>query len=272
MVESGVKRRVKMWIQTFDQMIGKYGLQGTADYLVKKTSGRLQTFGLTKDVQKILASKPVIVICNHPHDIETFALAATLPRRNDVFLVASKNLQAIGVNLARHIIPVYTQRQERGKGKHYKFSVKIGRHFNFGRKVSDTEAHQFNINSISQAAQKINRGGLVAIFPEGPRGKEGRWLDGVGYLLLQLIATKKVYVVTVYVQGTADRDIFRLVPGLGRFFPEIQVFYSQPRLVKDIVGTTKTLGLNNKDQYKQTAKRLVHQEEQKYKEWVGGLK
>ena len=258
-------------VSKFDSMIGTHGLQGAMRELVRRSGGKLETSGLDPSVEDILRTKPVLLICNHPHDIETFALGAALPDREGLFFIGSHNLQGIGDNLAAHIIPVYIGKHEKGEGKQFKLSVRVGRRFKLGPDMSEEEAHQRNEQSIITAAEKIAQGHLVVIYPEGPKGKEGKWMDGIGYLLYHLCNTPDAQIVFAHVSGTSDKDILRLIPGASRFFPTVKVNFSTPMPARKIVGHLTAIDPTDKASVKSIAKGLARGQERDYSRWINEM-
>jgi 1-acyl-sn-glycerol-3-phosphate acyltransferase len=82
-------------VTKFDSMVGVYGLQGAMRELVRRTGSRLERGSQDSSTMEILQTKPVLLICNHPHDIETFALGAALPDRDDLFFIGSHNINRV---------------------------------------------------------------------------------------------------------------------------------------------------------------------------------
>jgi hypothetical protein len=140
-----------------------------------------------------------------------------------------------------------------------------------GPSLSDNDAHQLNEQSITEAAEKIANRNLVVIYPEGPLGKEGKWMDGIGYLLFHLRHTKEAYIVFAHVSGTSDKDILRLVPGVSRFFPTVKVDFSSPIPVQRVVGHLTAIDPKDKAAVKKIAKGLTSSQARDYKQWIEGI-
>jgi len=237
----------------YDLMIGEMGLQRASAEVIRRTGSRLEIVGMEDETKNILETKPVLMVCNHPHDAESLMLLGTIPERNDTYIIASHNQMGIGGNITEHIIPVYIGKQQHGD---VKLSVRIARRFNVGPQFSEVESHQKNIQSIERASSLIREGHEVIIFPEGARGKEGKWLKGIGYLVKNIGELDNCYYVKVHIEGTSDLDILRLIPKVSKILNKGKIYFSKPRKITDIiVGETDP---------KQIAEKL----EQEYKEWI----
>lgn len=241
-------------------------------WLLKKVDNDVKKFGVVEAMQKtinskinlnvcgrslvkkVLMSEPGLVICNHPSQAEVLILLGLLEERDDVYLIADHSFLKILPSVDRHIIPVYINHRLAGKQKDsWKFWLLT--RFHKSEKYCQEIAHQKNIDSMNLAAEKINQGGLVIIFPAaGEMG--GKFLNGVGYIIKNLTHPKKVSVVMANVSGTSTWDYLRLIPGINWLLPKINFNFAKPLSINKFMTSNP----------KETTKCL----EDKYYNWVRG--
>ena len=221
-------------VKDFDEDIKKYGLQQATKNLVKRHHGKLRIGQLSKNTAYVLQNKPVIVVGNHPFEIETYAIFASLPKRDDIYLIMSANFVGFLPHLDKHLIPVFVNHHA-VREKASKFSGRVANFIGRTMKFPEKQARLKNKESIEHAANKINKGGLVILFPEGFRGKGGKWFSGIGHLIKKVGHNNDAYVVKAYVHGTSDLDYLRLIPIINRFLPIVSVYYSEPQKITDIL-------------------------------------
>jgi len=220
-------------IKKLDKKVGKLGFQQTMMKIVKRCGGKLIIHHKTKDINNILKNQPVIVVANHPAEPDIISLIAALSPRKDLYLIINSSLMNMGPNLDKHFIPVYVNHRFINKSKSH-FRLKLLMKFHHIEPINRKRAHQKNIASIKQASKKINQGGLVVIFPGGS-DSEDKWLSGVGYLIKDINTKNNSYIIKAYIKGSSNWDYLRLIPGLGKIFPAIKIFFSQPKPVNEFI-------------------------------------
>ena len=93
--------------------------------------------------------------------------------------------------------------------------------------------------------------GFHGIFP--------KWFPGIGHLLKEIGVDSNAYFIQSFVKGTSDFDMARILPVVGRFMPKIEVFFSNPILVSDILKSNsqpKIIAQNLETQYYNWTKSL----------------
>ncbi len=236
-------------IKRIDHDIQLLGFIPAMQQLIKRTSVALQIHALDNKTHDLLQNNGCIVIFNHPYEIETYVVVSALPNRNDLKIIATSNLLGISKSFDHYLLPVYVDHNAK-KEKANKLSGHFVKLFNLRPYIHPEEAHKKNIQTLKNASQFIQKGGLVVLCPEGFRGKEGRWFSGIGHLIVGVGSKKEVYYVSCYINHTSNLDWCRLIPFIGRILPAITVSFSNPRPLRDIIDTYRdpkniTLGLEH---------------------------
>ncbi len=229
-----------------------YGLQAAVANAVKRSESRIRVLNARHD---LLMRKPVLLVANHPHSAEVLALIRTLPNRRDIYVVISHKFTRAGRSISSHCIPVYLSHHHM-EGRPVTVPGRIVDFFLKPETLTPEQEHELNIRSIDEAAQKINRGALVIIFPERRFGKR-RWQPGLGHLLKKLDGNAQL--VLANVSGTSLADYFRLLPKAGKVLPQISVQFHDPIAVREI-------------NTRPDARRIVEGLEEYYSGWAGSLK
>jgi 1-acyl-sn-glycerol-3-phosphate acyltransferase len=180
-------------------MISDRGIKQAMAWFLDKINCVYTVEGLTPETITILRTKPVLLISNH-QGIDMIPIFAAIPERKDCYLIAASDFKHMGSNISKRIIPIYIRTQTRNTSP--KLSTHIGKFLHFGPRLDGDVAHRKNIESISQAAAVINKGGLVLIFPEGAHCG-GEWFSGVGYLASEL--NRDAYIININVKGATKR-------------------------------------------------------------------
>lgn len=179
---------------------------------------------MTGELHNILQSKPVLVVANHPYELEALALLATLPDRKDVHLIVNSHFYNIFSQADRYLIPAYIDHHSNNGPESWPFTL-LGLLFSRQKQLSASAAHQKNIASIADAASRLGKGSQVIIFPER-RGKDRSWYSGIGHLIHGVKNPERVFLARVYISGSSKYDLLRVVPFLRRFFPVVKVYFS----------------------------------------------
>jgi len=241
----------------FDKSAGENGIHKAVADVIKRTKTRIIVHGLIKETIEILKNQPVILVANHPYDLELILLIAALPKRDDIFTIVASDLMGAGPNTSSYFIPVFIHKYF-DKGSH-KLSVKIAKLFRLGPRLSPPKAHRVNVESMNRAIEIIKKGGLVIVFPEGILKKGSPWFSGIGYLLRAIYEKRNAFYARAYIQGTSFFDILRLIPILRRFFPLINVYFDRPKELPFVI--------NAKEDPKEITKNL----QADYNRWIATL-
>lgn len=215
------------YIRTVNNLVGKFGFQEGMRKLSSKYLAKYSISFASPETERILETKSAVVAANHPYEIETIALMASLPVRHGINLIINSEFMGLCQALDRYLIPVYIKHHYHNtKSPVYRklSGILIGK-INPSPKLSPEEEHENNINSIKAASEKINRGEIVVIYPER-HGINGKWYPGIGHLIKSVM--KKAYYIQAYVYGTSSWDYIRLIPLVNRLMPEIKIYFSEP--------------------------------------------
>jgi len=243
--------------------------------LIRQLDRDIQKFGFIRALREILArfhvdwkvhyenqeteiafkSHGCVVIFNHPYEIETYLIMASLPKiRNDLKIIATANLLGFSKQIDAYIFPVcvdhHASREKAGK-----LSGKIAKLLNCRPQIDPIQAHLKNLNTLKRAANFVSHGGIVTICPEGFRGIGGKWFSGIGHLLTQIQIQKPTYLIFAYIKGTSIFDWFRLLPVINRLFPRLTIIFSKPIKISSLLNKNPN------------PKHLKETLEQTYKKW-----
>jgi hypothetical protein len=238
------------YIKRIEKSVLELGFQEGLRREIKRSNSKFLVFG-KEEIRDILAEAPVIIVFNHPHEVETLACLAALPDREDVFMVATYLLMGLMPAIDKHLIPVYVRQRDVIPRK---ISAFILEHFAGKGGITLEEKHQRNIQSIRDAAEKVRQGGLVMISPN-PDNK--KWHAGIGWMINNAGSMEQAYYIKVHVFHSSLIDYLRLIPGLGRILPTIKIYFSAPVKLSRIWQTD--------------GKKLTLELEEEYNEWVKGL-
>ena len=72
---------LKSIIDRFDSDIANFGFQKAFANIIKNSNTKLEIIKKDKSINEILANKPVIVVANHPFEIEPLILLGSMPNR-----------------------------------------------------------------------------------------------------------------------------------------------------------------------------------------------
>ena len=241
-------------LSRLEQDVAEAGIQEAMRRIAVRTKTKLHVHHDHPDTVTILQKHPVVLVANHPFEAETIALLAALPSREDTYIIINASFVNISRNLNKYLIPVYIRH-------HYKegtMRLLSGRFLDYvheSEKLLPDEEHKRNIENIRLAGDKVQKGGMVVIYPDR-RSIGEQWFPGVGHLLQNIGAKSAAYYVKAHIQGMSHADYLRLFPGIRRFLPPISVRFSPPKRLVDIMDT--------RDDAKTTTRNL-HLD---YQQWV----
>ncbi len=202
-----------------------------------------------------LAQKPVLVVANHPYELEVLVLIGSLPNRNNVKLIINANYLNLIDYGHDQMIPVYI-----GHKNHNQYAQSfIKRALNLlapKNNLSAEDEHSKNIESIAQAAKFLSGGQLVILFPDR-HSPDGHWFNGIGHLIHQTKPEINPQIVFSFIEGTSSKDFRRFIKPINRFFPPINVTFSEP------ISLAPYIDLEPKD--------IRVQLEAQYREWVSSI-
>jgi 1-acyl-sn-glycerol-3-phosphate acyltransferase len=211
------------WVRWFDGRVGAVGVKEAVAETIKRTRSKLEVMYLGNSL-KTLTEDPVIIVANHPHESDVLAILGSLPSRKDFRMIANSVLKGIGDNLDKIIIPVYVHhRMESTTGGGIKMKVFGKIHTSTKHEIEDEKSR--NRESIKEASERLNKGGAVLIFPAAG-SYDGAWFSGVGHMWINTKQPQNTKVVMAKIEGTAEWDYLRLIPGVSWFLPKFKVTFS----------------------------------------------
>lgn len=246
------------WVQKHlkeaDKCIEKYGLHTTAKKYAPRINLLPKIIFQQDHTQQTLKNSPILIVANHPHEVEPLILYASLPPRPDSYLVANIELLAIFPNAKKHLLPVYIKHRIRAETRNLHPLVQFVDRCYPQTHLSFEKAHQKNIKTINTASKKINQGHQLVIFPEN---RNNGWQPGVGHIVSNLDFKNNPKIVMTYITGATKYYLFRPVPIIRLLFPQVKIYFSKPF---------------NLSKYKNLdPKTITKKLEQQYKSWVDEL-
>ena len=200
----------------------------------------LQALGV-KDIKvkgNLPKTGPVLIVSNHAGVFDSLVLLSQIGRE-DFYLVALATYKVFQGALAKRLIPIYRKRQLNHKVYEYPLCLQING--KLPKSYSLEEIRVKNRQSISRAAELINQGKAVSIFPTGSAGKKlvgSCFKPGAGFLIKQ-ITNPKSKLVFAKISGTRMSDLIAYVPLLRRLFfrsRPIKITFSRPILLSHAVN------------------------------------
>ncbi|OGH12810.1 MAG: hypothetical protein A2776_01295 [Candidatus Levybacteria bacterium RIFCSPHIGHO2_01_FULL_40_10] len=225
---------IKPFIKTINSDVKKFGLQKAMMNTVIRSGTNLIVKGKSSKVEHVLKNEAVVLVANHPHEVDIIALFAALSPREDTSLIISFRFMNLVPHADPYLIPVYTEHHAIKAGEE-KLKRKFFRKLHNVPTFSPEEEHKKNIESIKFASEKVERGEMVVIFPNPSKDQRRSWYSGVGHMLHGVNRRKKVYVVKAYIEGTSNFDYLRLFPHAAKLLTPIKVTFSQPQNVETIL-------------------------------------
>lgn len=181
---------------------------------------------------------PTLIISNHPGVFDSLLLVSHITRL-DYYFTALATYRVLGTQIASRLLPIY--RRSRLNHRIYEYPFCLETMGSFPEKLSTREIQSRNRQTICDAAQTINQGGAVSIFPTGSGGKSlpgSSWKPGVGFLIKQ-ITNPRTKLVFTDIQGTRKTDLVAFLhPSLRKLFfhPQpITVAFAKPVTLQTIV-------------------------------------
>ncbi len=214
---------------------GRLGFSDSFRKILEDLGTKLVIKFENKETYEHLKSSPVLLISNHPFMFGIVALIASLPSRNNSYLIINSDYSNVYDNLDKFLIPVYIRHESYGNWYERLLAIILRESNNIYSKISKKE-HNKNIQSIYETRNKIKLGGLVIIFPER-REREKPWYEGVGFLLKGADKQAKQNVIFAYIGGGSRRlDYLRLIPYFGRFLRPISINFSAPITLSKVLS------------------------------------
>ena len=171
---------IKNLINYLNKCIYDYGVVLAMKKFIDRCNTKI-VIKSNKKIDKVLEKFSGVIVANHPAEADVLAILSAIKNRKDVFLIINSQFKKLIPELDKYLIPVYISNKLTenlvGRIKLW-FLSKIKKLDRYSRE----EEHKKNIESIKMAIEKINKGGLVIIFPSGGNEKHG-WFNGIGHLI-----------------------------------------------------------------------------------------
>lgn len=243
----------KRLLQNAIQTAESNGVQTALEQLFSELGVR----NITRTGEK-LPNGPLLIISNHPGVFDSLVLLSHI-EREDFHFVALSTYGVFGEKIREKLLPIFRKKQLNHKIYEYPLSLQMTGFIQ--DELSDVQIKSKNRATISQAAQLINKGKAVSIFPTGSAGKrvkESTWKAGVGFLVKQ-ISHPDTQVVFVNIKGTRKSDLVAYLHPLIRktfFKPQpITIHFSVPQKLSalvDLAGDGKSIAKKLEVIYNQT--------------------
>lgn len=203
--------------------------------------------GNQEETKKVLAEKPVIMVCNHPHSLEPMMLFSFAPPRDNVSIVGARGVDRIfGDEIGKHIIPVFQPP-----------------FLNLETKKMKKKRQAKNMESMDKAVKRLGEGDLILIAPDGGAGND-EWKKGSVQLLEAALKLDEAYLVMGYVPNSTKKD-YRI---LFKKKMERDVYISEAINVRDLPITRELADMPSGDRSKLFGFSKIMTEY--YKNWIGG--
>jgi hypothetical protein len=211
---------VKKCISFLSKHERKLGFHGTIKKILQWAHAKKHIKGLSPQLKDELQSGPTVILANHPTSASVLALIAALPKREDIYLFVGSKFFGHNADIDKHLIPAYINNRCQPA------------HAPYADTLPKEEEHRRNIASISQAAEKVNNGGLVLIFPGYPEKKDGTWYCGAGHMIKQ-ISNKNAKIELVHIAESPNLGYLRVIPLLGAILPSITFHFAPSLSIND---------------------------------------
>ena len=212
-------------INRINKEIAQKGLNYALKNAINQSQSKIQLIGVTEEIITILTKNPAIVISNHLYFPDLIIIGSVFPERKSIFAVANSFFLGLGMNIDRHILPIYMYHYwTKTNNLFIKWLMKTV-YF-----ISRQKPHSYNINhvlnrkTIDKATRLISNNALILFFPEDR--KHHCWFKGIGHLIKKsnaLVNKKTVYIVFVKLEGVSKWDLLRILPIVGKWLPKITV-------------------------------------------------
>jgi 1-acyl-sn-glycerol-3-phosphate acyltransferase len=225
----------------FDQKLLAKIQHASEDDVKNKVADVLSTVGVPEIVKfgNIPHTGPVLVISNHTGVFDTLILFSNIDR-HDYYFVALATYGIFGPQVTNKLLPIYRKRQLHHSMYEYPLSLQI--RGTMPENISSVQIRTRNRNTVSKAAQIINNGKVVSVFPTGSVGKAlpgSLWKPGIGFLVKQ-ITHPDVIVVLVKITGTKQSDFVAYMKPFIRkllFRPRpVSITFSKPHYLGELVS------------------------------------
>lgn len=218
-------------------LVKRYGMPLGILKSIEAFNGKIERVIDSPGTQEVLNKDPVLLIMTHNYGYEVVSAIGGLPENSgvkefrEVKLVSEAPLKPNW--LSKYILPLYNVSKEEPQG----LARKINRKINPPMEIDQVKAVGLNAATLRDAGERIGKGELILICPEGTREKDGRWQNGVAAVLKIAKRTlskenREGYVVMTSVEGFSIKNF--IIDKISNYFPKLSPFrnikvrYSEP--------------------------------------------
>lgn len=216
---------IKRIVRIIEGNVSQKGIVLGIKKFVEQCGTKIKVDG-DQEINLVLKNGAGILVANHHTETDVLAILAAVKKRKDVYIIINSSIRGLVSKLDKHLIPVYVNNRI-FTGIEGKLKLKFLSCFTNIEVLTREEEIIKNRKSIETAIKKINKGGLVIIFPDGGNEKLG-WFNGVGHLIHGIKNENNSFFIRAYIKGTTDFDFLRLIPGVGRIMPKFLVTFDKP--------------------------------------------
>lgn len=219
----------KQLLHRFREYSKKHGLRAATLETLKKVG--------VNDISAkgtVPTTGPLLVVSNHTGLFDPALLTSQI-KRQDLYTLALSTFGIFGPAVQERLLPIYMPRDLKYLVfEHMLYLQMEGR---LAEKLPFSEIGPKNRKTISRAAELINSGKAVTIFPTGSAGKlvdGAKWKPGIGFLIKQ-IRNPRTQVVFSHIEGTDNSEFF------AYFHPVLSKLFFKPRPLSVYFGRPKVL-------------------------------
>lgn len=199
-------------IKELNSEVLEIGLNNGFKSLLAKLNVKIET---KVEDQANFTNGPKLIISNHHGSIDSVSLLSLIPEKG-LHWVGIKFWENLGDVCKGRLLTAYLSNKEHSHWfERWKYRYYYSR---FEGKISREQAKTKNRQMISKAAEIINNGGSVLIFPTGGETiNRTNWKDGVGFLFKQITNPDlQVFLVNIENSGIMEFVRFLDIPGLNK--------------------------------------------------------
>ncbi len=230
-------------VDAIDQRVGAHGFVGAINSFFEERGIHINPV-MSDSTREVLLTRPTVIIATHPDlGADPLAIIGAIPtERKDVSVLAGEWADRLGENVSEHIIPVYGTAEQPTNNNGIKLLRKVLKAPLKLSNIPTGELGRQHVMSIATAKDRVNAGGIIVIFPEGPGGRDSEWKNGVGDIVIRSSNPDLNVVFARTKPGEAWRNRGRLAKSITSKVlgsTTINVDFSDPHNVAEYLGNRK---------------------------------
>jgi hypothetical protein len=146
----------------------------------------------------------------------------------------------LGKNFQKYALPVAARSYSSERGFRFKDKINLSQTFRKFESLDDKVIAAINNKSLKKAAETLERGGIVVIFPGGGGSELKKWGFGISRIIMQIKKHKRaeVSLLPVYFSGMGyKRMILRVVKAYKKINQSklrVGVYFGKEKTISDI--------------------------------------